>query len=476
MPELTAIHARGRAAPRRQRHRHPQGRTGWPHRPRAGRPVGHRQDPPPPDRDRRPSPLAPGQRRRRRGHALRPAEGCAARAEGGGAAPLAGRDQAPPDRCHRGQCRARRDRQHDARRAAELARPRLRPDRRRDQRRPASAADHPAEPHQRPADGGGRSLRSQQASEGIGLRSREHVRRRVGAMLRPPPQLTVSEWADRHRMLGSRASAEPGRLAHQPHALPEGDHGRAVPGASGAAHRVHEGRPGRRARRAGNNWLGFIIHQAPGPALAVQPTVELAKRYSRQRIDPLIEETPGAARAGDAGPLARHRQHHAVEGVPRRHPGDDPRDVLRQPALHLFEEGYPVGRAPARVGPGEGGAGCRAEGPARSAGGQYRGGAAGLVPGTGGVGAAGPARHGTGRGGDAGRRTRRHYPLYQSTAVDGLSRTGSVRAFQRRHAAPGRDHQGWERLGPPHADRGGLELPVPGPDQPRAAAAPGGSG
>jgi len=36
------------------------------------------------------------------------------------------------------------------------------------------------------------------------------VRRRVDAMLRPPPQLTVSEWAERYRMLGSRASAEPG--------------------------------------------------------------------------------------------------------------------------------------------------------------------------------------------------------------------------------------------------------------------------
>ena len=29
--------------------------------------------------------------------------------------------------------------------------------------------------------------------------------------LRPDPALTVSEWADRHRMLSSRASAEPGR-------------------------------------------------------------------------------------------------------------------------------------------------------------------------------------------------------------------------------------------------------------------------
>ncbi len=35
------------------------------------------------------------------------------------------------------------------------------------------------------------------------------------------------------------------------------------------------------------------IHHAPGPMLAVLPTVEMAKRNSKQRIDPLIEE--GAA-------------------------------------------------------------------------------------------------------------------------------------------------------------------------------------
>jgi len=58
---------------------------------------------------------------------------------------------------------------------------------------------------------------------------------------------------------------------------------------------------------AGNNWIGFVIHQAPGPMLAVQPTVELAKRNSRQRIDPLIDESPELrervkpARSRDAG-------------------------------------------------------------------------------------------------------------------------------------------------------------------------------
>ncbi|MFN7305326.1 MAG: phage terminase large subunit family protein, partial [Acetobacteraceae bacterium] len=58
---------------------------------------------------------------------------------------------------------------------------------------------------------------------------------------------------------------------------------------------------------AGNNWLGYILHHVPAPVLAVQPTVELAKRFSRQRIDPLLEETPALrervapARARDSG-------------------------------------------------------------------------------------------------------------------------------------------------------------------------------
>ena len=91
--------------------------------------------------------------------------------------------------------------------------------------------------------------------------------------LAPDPLLSVSEWSEKHRMLAARASAEPGRY---------------------------------RIARA-NCFIGFIIHQAPGPALAVQPTVELAKRNSRQRIDPLIEESPALrdlvrpARARDSG-------------------------------------------------------------------------------------------------------------------------------------------------------------------------------
>lgn len=124
--------------------------------------------------------------------------------------------------------------------------------------------------------------------------------------LRPDPDLTVSEWADRNRMLASRASAEPGRYRT----------GR-TPYMREIMDRLSPGDPTQRvvfmkaaqvgATEAGNNWIGFVIHQAPGPMLAVQPTVDLAKRNSRQRVDPLIEESPELrtrvkpARSRDAG-------------------------------------------------------------------------------------------------------------------------------------------------------------------------------
>ena len=109
--------------------------------------------------------------------------------------------------------------------------------------------------------------------------------------MRPDADLTVSEWADAHRMLGSRGSAEPGpwRTSRTPYLKDVMD----------ALSAVH---PARRvvfmkgaqvgATESGNCWLGYIMHHVPAPVLAVQPTVELAKRFSRQRIDPLLEETP----------------------------------------------------------------------------------------------------------------------------------------------------------------------------------------
>ncbi|MCW3784231.1 phage terminase large subunit family protein [Defluviimonas salinarum] len=124
--------------------------------------------------------------------------------------------------------------------------------------------------------------------------------------LRPDPDLTVSEWADQHRWLSSRASAEPGRYRTS-----------RTPYLRGIMEALSPGHPAQRisfmkaaqvgATEAGNNWIGFVIHHAPGPMLAVLPTVEMAKRSSRGRIDPLIADSPALrervnpARSRDAG-------------------------------------------------------------------------------------------------------------------------------------------------------------------------------
>ena len=132
---------------------------------------------------------------------------------------------------------------------------------------------------------------SPETASGIGeFDGHDDLRHAWAEGLQPDADLTVSEWADRYRMLASRASAEPGRYrtSRTPYM-------REIMDALSPSH------PAQRvvfmkaaqvgATEAGNNMIGFVIAHAPGPMLAVQPTVELAKRNSRQRIDPLIEES-----------------------------------------------------------------------------------------------------------------------------------------------------------------------------------------
>lgn len=124
--------------------------------------------------------------------------------------------------------------------------------------------------------------------------------------LTPDPLLTVSEWADQHRVLSNKASAEPGRWRTQ-----RTPYLREIMDCLSVAH------PAERvvfmkgaqlgATEMGSNWIGYVIHHIPGPMLAVWPTVDLAKRNSKQRIDPLIDASPvlaelvAPARSRDSG-------------------------------------------------------------------------------------------------------------------------------------------------------------------------------
>ena len=124
--------------------------------------------------------------------------------------------------------------------------------------------------------------------------------------LKPDPDLTVSQWADRYRMLSNKASAEPGpwRTDRTPYLREIMD----CMSANSAVQKVVFMAGAQLGKTEGiNNVVGYMIAHAPGPALFVQPTIEMAKRLSKQRLDSLIHETPclaekiAPARSRDSG-------------------------------------------------------------------------------------------------------------------------------------------------------------------------------
>jgi phage terminase large subunit GpA-like protein len=124
--------------------------------------------------------------------------------------------------------------------------------------------------------------------------------------LRPDLDLTVSQWSDMYRMLSSKASAEPGpwRTDRTPYLKEIMD----CMSANNTTQKVVFMAGAQLGKtEAINNVVGYMIAHAPGPALFVQPTIEMAKRLSKQRLESLINETPclaekiAPARSRDSG-------------------------------------------------------------------------------------------------------------------------------------------------------------------------------
>jgi len=125
----------------------------------------------------------------------------------------------------------------------------------------------------------------------------------------PDPLLTVSEWADKHRMLPQKAASEPGpwRTSRTPY-LREimdccSDHHPAQQIVFMASIQVGK-------TEVGLNWVGYTIDSTPGPMLAVLPTVEVGERWSKQRLTSMIADSArlrakiAPARSRDSGNTA----------------------------------------------------------------------------------------------------------------------------------------------------------------------------
>lgn len=107
--------------------------------------------------------------------------------------------------------------------------------------------------------------------------------------------LSVSEWADRNRLLDSRSSAMPGRyrtavtpfLKEIMDNLGEYSEVEEVICMKGAQLGVTE---------AGLNWIGYTIDISPCPMLFVEPTKDVMELVSKTRVQPMLDSTPNLVR------------------------------------------------------------------------------------------------------------------------------------------------------------------------------------
>ena len=111
------------------------------------------------------------------------------------------------------------------------------------------------------------------------------------AALKPPPELTLSQWADRYRVLSAEASAEPGRWHTD-----KAPYQREIMDAIGDPHvrKVVI----MSAAQIGKtdafilNTLAYYMDYTPAPILVMQPTLEMGQTFSKDRLAPMLRDTP----------------------------------------------------------------------------------------------------------------------------------------------------------------------------------------
>jgi len=131
------------------------------------------------------------------------------------------------------------------------------------------------------------------------------------SIFRAPARMTVSEWANKFRYLSQESSSNPGKYSSDmtPYAVAWMDSVN-DPTASGTILMV--------ASQLGktevlNNVVGYFIDIEPAPILMVQPTIDLAESWSKERLAPMIRDTPALhgrvadARSRDSGNTLLHK-------------------------------------------------------------------------------------------------------------------------------------------------------------------------
>ena len=113
---------------------------------------------------------------------------------------------------------------------------------------------------------------------------------KLAGVVAPPPVLTVSQWADRYRRLSAESAAEPGQWNTD-----RAPYQREIMDAVNDP--VCEDVVIMSSAQVGkteivNNIIGYHISYDPAPILVVQPTIEMGQTFSKDRLAPMIRDTP----------------------------------------------------------------------------------------------------------------------------------------------------------------------------------------
>ncbi|MBP0983082.1 MAG: phage terminase large subunit family protein [Oscillospiraceae bacterium] len=115
--------------------------------------------------------------------------------------------------------------------------------------------------------------------------------REIFGRMKPPPTLTLSQWADKYRRLSSESSAEPGRWRTDkaPYQREIMD---AVTDLTVSKVVVKSAAQVGKTDALILNPIGYYIHNDPSPIMVLQPTLQMAETFSKDRLSPMIRDTP----------------------------------------------------------------------------------------------------------------------------------------------------------------------------------------
>lgn len=130
-------------------------------------------------------------------------------------------------------------------------------------------------------------------------------------LIKPPPKLTVSEWADQFRVLSTEASSEAGKF-ETARAIYQKEIMDAISDPSIEEVVFMSGSQIGKTEVLLNT-IGYYIHYDPAPILMIQPTLEMARSWSQDRLSTMLRDTPllkdrvAEAKSRDSGNTVLHK-------------------------------------------------------------------------------------------------------------------------------------------------------------------------